>query len=241
MLATLASTGLLFAFDQQIYDETVRAGRDLSISPHHPEAALFMGSVKVFYAPTTVSSGLYYLGDGWATMAVAGTFFAVGEFRGDNRALQTASEITESMFALGIVTQTLKHATGRETPGNASAERGRWRPFANLGDYAKNTPKYDAFPSGHLATAMATVTVIAGNYPDNPWVKRVGYSLMGACAFSMVNDGVHWASDYPLALLIGGTVGKMAAQRGHPSARAESDERVRPLLTPFGAGLSVRW
>lgn len=241
VLTTLASTAVLFAFDQQIYDETLRAGRDLNLSPHHPEAALFMGSVKVFYAPTTFSSGLYYLGDGWTTMAVAGTFFTVGEIRGDNRAVRTASEITESMFALGVVTQTLKHAAGRETPGNASVERGAWRPFANLKEYAKYTPKYDAFPSGHLATAMATVTVIAANYPDNPWVKPVGYSLMGACAFSMVNDGVHWASDYPLALLIGGTVGRMAAERGRPPNASGAEVRLKPLIAPGVAGLSLRW
>jgi membrane-associated phospholipid phosphatase len=120
-------------------------------------------------------------------------------------------------------------------------QRGAWRPFANLGDYAKNTPKYDAFPSGHLATAMATVTVIAANYPDNPWVKRVGYSLMGACAFSMMNDGVHWASDYPLALLIGGTVGRMAAERGRPQTPAAEASRIEPLVSPAALGLRVSW
>jgi hypothetical protein len=241
VLTTLATTGIFFAFDQQIYDGTVHAGRDLNISPHHPEAALWLGSVKVFYVPTTVSSALYYLGDGWTTMMVAGSYFAVGEIRHDNRAVRTASEITESMFALGVVTQLVKHGTGRETPGNASMDRGRWRPFANLKEYAKYTPKYDAFPSGHLATAMATVTVIASNYPDNPWVKPIGYSLMGACAFSMMNDGVHWASDYPLALLIGGTVGKMAAERGHPGSLSPTASRVTSLVSPTAIGLRVRW
>ena len=241
LLGVAAATGLLFAFDQQIYDETVRAGRRWNVSPHHPEAALRVGGVKLIYVPTTVSSGLYYLGDGWTTMAVAGTYFAVGKFRGDNRALRTASEITESMFALGVVTQLLKRATGRETPGGASEERGAWRPFTNLKEYAKNTPKYDAFPSGHLATAMATVTVIAANYPDNPWVKPVGYSLMGACAFVMTNDGVHWASDYPLALLIGGTVGTVAARRGRPLGGTAAAARVEPLLSPTAVGLRARW
>jgi hypothetical protein len=84
--------------------------------------------------------------------------------------------------------------------------------------------------------------VIAENYPDNPWVKPVGYTLMGALAFAMVNNGVHWMSDYPLALLIGGTVGKVVAQRGHVMGAAPGAEsRVEPLISPNVIGLHVRW
>lgn len=242
-LVVVGATGLFYAFDPQLYSAGRRAGNWIGVSQAHPVAAWMVGNTKLIYVPTTIASGLYYLGDGWTTVMVAGSYFAVGEISGDHLAVRTASEITESLFSLGIVTQILKHATGRQTPGAATTTpRGLWRPFAPLKAYDNSTPEYDAMPSGHLATAMATVTVIAENYPDNPWVKPVGYTLMGALAFTMVNDGVHWMSDYPLALLIGGTVGKIAAQRGHIMAAAPSTEpRIEPLISPNVIGLHVRW
>jgi hypothetical protein len=44
---------------------------------------------------------------------------------------------------------------------------------------------------------MATITVIASNYPEIKWIKPVGYTLMGAMAFEIMSSKVHWASDYP--------------------------------------------
>ncbi|HYV99530.1 MAG TPA: phosphatase PAP2 family protein [Gemmatimonadaceae bacterium] len=241
-VAVVASTVALYAGDDQIYAEAKRFGRRIDIAPSHPTWSLKAGDVKLFYVPTTVSSALYYLGDGWTTMGIAGSFFAAGAIRGDNRALRTASEITESMFALGLVTQTLKHATGRQTPGAATASRGEWHPFAPWREYSATTPKYDAFPSGHLATAMATVTVIAWNYPDRHWIRPVGYSLMGVLGFAMVNNGVHWASDYPLALAIGGTVGAAAARRGRPPSMTNGNaERIAPLIRRDALGVTMSW
>jgi hypothetical protein len=234
-----ASTVALYAADERIYAESRRLGNTLGLAPEHPEWALRVSGVKLFYVPTTVSSGFYYLGDGWTTMAVAGTFFAVGTVRKDNRALRTASEITGSMFALGIVTQSLKHLTGRQTPSAATVPRGKWRPLAGWHDYSANTPQYDAFPSGHLATAMATVTVIAENYPDNRWVRPIGYSLMTGLSFAMVNNGVHWASDYPLALAIGGTIGHAAARRGRVATGVAGG--LEPFVTPTTVGLRARF
>ncbi len=61
--------------------------------------------------------------------------------------------------------------------------------------------------------AIVTITVIAINYPEIKWIKPVGYTLMGIMAFEMMSSKVHWASDYPLALLLGYVVGKNAANR----------------------------
>ena len=231
-----ATTGVLYAFDRQIYTNARHAGDAIGVSRDHPQAALMVGSTKLFYVPTTVGSGLYYLGDGWTTMFVAGTYLTVGAIKHDSRATLTASEITESLLALGVVTQTIKHATGRQTPGTATSERGEWHPFENWREYSNNTPKYDAMPSGHLATAISTVTVIAANYPDNPWVKPIGYGLSGVLAFAMVNNGVHWARDYPLAIAIGKTVGEFAAQRGRGQIG-----RIEPVVGPSDIGLRVRF
>jgi hypothetical protein len=53
-----------------------------------------------------------------------------------------------------------------------------------------HVPSYDAFPSGHVTTALVTVIVIAENYSDIKWFKPVGYSITGLLAISMVNKEI---------------------------------------------------
>ena len=245
-LGVVALTAVLIAADQHLYEQTRRAGTAIGLSPEHPEFAVRVGGMKLFNAPTTISSAFYYLGDGWPTMMVAGAFYVTGKVRHNNRALRTASEITQSLFSLGIITQSIKRMTGRQTPSSATVPGGRWRPFTNFNEYMKNTPQYDAFPSGHLATAMSTITVIALNYPENRWVRPIGYALMTGLSFAMVNSGVHWVSDYPLALAIGGTIGTVAVRRARRPALVDgphpgAELRIEPILTPAAIGLHVRW
>jgi prolyl-tRNA synthetase len=68
-------------------------------------------------------------------------------------------------------------------------------------------------PSGHIATFMSTITIIATNYPEYKWIKPVGYSAMSLLAFNMVSGKVHWVSDYPIGILIGYVMGKQIANR----------------------------
>ena len=91
-------------------------------------------------------------------------------------------------------------------------------------EYGKEVPKYDAWPTGHLATAMATVTVIADNYPEWTLARPIGYTLMAACGFAMLNNGVHWASDYPFGISLGYTMAKIAEASGRLVTTGESED-----------------
>ena len=159
--------------------------------------------------------------------------------------LQTASQLAQGMLTTGFSTQLLKHITGRESPFRSSRDGGRWDFFPNQIEYHKHVPRYDAYPSGHLATAMMTVTVIAQNYPEKKFIRPVGYGLMTILSFEMVNNGVHWISDYPLALLMGYAFAKMAVDRGRTRVGASTvanRHRIRllPLLRDGQLGLQVR-
>lgn len=112
------------------------------------------------------------------------------------------------MFAGGIITQALKHLTARESPFSSIQNRGKWKFFPNQKEYSKHVPHYDAFPSGHIATLMGAVTIISDNYPEYRFIRPAGYALCGLLGFAMVNNGVHWVSDYPLELAIGYVMGK---------------------------------
>ena len=222
--AILAGSALLVLVDQPVTDAAKQFGRYINLDPARESKTLIEFNIGGFHVnvmeiPDNTNSAIYYLGEGWASMLVAGGLYSYGIVANDYRALQTTSQIAESIFALGLTTQFLKRITGRQSPFRAMDENGvrggDWHPFPNPSKYQKSVSNYDAFPSGHLATAMATITILAGNYPDNKYIKPVGYSLMGLLGYAMLNNGVHWISDYPLAIAIGYTCGKIAVSRGH--------------------------
>jgi membrane-associated phospholipid phosphatase len=247
--AILAGSALLVAVDQPITDAAQQFGRYINLNPARESKTLIAFKIGGFHLnaleiPDNLNSSIYYLGEGWASILIAGGFYSYGLAANDYRALQTTSQIAESIFALGLTTQFLKRITGRQSPFRAMevpdpVPAGDWHPFPNPSKYQKSVSNFDAFPSGHLATAMATVTILAGNYPDNKYIKPVGYSLIGILGFAMLNNGVHWISDYPLAIAIGYTCGKIVVSRGHqaiPKLSKTNGATSVVMPTYFGAG-----
>ena len=153
------------------------------------------------------------IGDGRTQFGLAIGFAAYGLIGKDARALRTGSQIVQAVLASGAVVQVMKHITGRQSPEARTQPAGRWDFFPNQIEYHKHVSVYDAFPSGHLTTTLATVEVVAENYPEIWWIRPAGYTIGGLLAVSMVNRGIHWYSDYPLAIVLGITFGKIAA---HP-------------------------
>ena len=183
------------------------------------------------------------IGDGRSQFGLAGVYAIYGLIASDNRALRTASQITEAVLASGAVVQVLKHITGRQSPFVSTKPGGRWDVFPNQIDYHKHVPSYDAFPSGHVTTALATFTVIAENYPDIKWIRPMGYSLTGLLAISMVNNGIHWYSDYPLAIIFGYTFGMIAS---HPEGisnlffgKVSKQIQISPTFVNSNLGLGI--
>ncbi|OGR52886.1 MAG: hypothetical protein A2049_07215 [Elusimicrobia bacterium GWA2_62_23] len=236
-----ASTVLLIKYDQEIYEETRRVGDRLNISSvDKTKTYLRIGGVSVFRGPSDLGSAFYFIGDGWVNLGLMGYFEARGLMKDDWRALQTGHQLAEGLLVTGFTTQVMKRVTGRETPRAATADRGVWRMFPSFNDFQAHRTRYDAFPSGHLATCMMTLTVIAENYPEKKYIKPLGYTLLTALSFQMVNNGVHWASDYPLGLAVGYGIGKAIAAGGRTSAKrspAATAQAIRfaPYLSPEGA------
>lgn len=228
--AMVAGTALLVIYDQYIIDRAQELGDklDLSHSSHqrtYVDFSVNLGSKKLalpINAPSDLNTTMYFLGDGITHFSIAGGFWIYGLSFRNNRARQTASALTEAILTTGFATQFLKHLTGRESPFASTAPGGVWRVFPNQFDYADHVPAYDAYPSGHLATAMATVTVISSNYPEYKWIKPAGYSLMGVLSFAMLNNGVHWMSDYPLSIALGYAFGKIAVKKGRTAFKNPS-------------------
>lgn len=214
VLGLAALTGTLIVTDRQTWPATRRVYRN---SEDAREASDYMVA----------------LGDGRLHFGIAGAFAAYGFLAGDNRALRTASQTVEAVVATGIVVQVLKRVTGRESPVMASRHRGRWKFFPNLKKYHENEPVYYAFPSGHISTAMATLTVISENYPEHRWIKPVGYSLVGLLGVGLVAKGMHWYSDLPLGVALGYMFGKtISTPEGIEVAKIPGAKPIQMSLSP---------
>lgn len=243
----LAGTALLVAVDQPILDAAQQFGRYIHLDATNAdrnntkEININIGktTIPLMELPKTVNGAFYFIGEGWPSILLATGFYSYGLAANDFRARQTSSELAEMFFTLGITTQFIKRITGRESPFRAMDDQGSgnpggaWHPFPPPRHYQHDVSRHDAFPSGHLATAMATITILSGNYPDNKYIKPVGYSLMGLLSYSMLNNGVHWVSDYPLAIAIGYTCGKIALARGSKLIqKSGTDHGASSSLTP---------
>ncbi len=255
----VSSSFILWGADQEITDGAKWVGRKLKLNARSTQKTLVEVPIRYgkghqldleFNVPDNLNSTFYYLGDGWTHISITSGFWAYGLIRRDNRAAQTASQLTESILVTGLVVQTIKHMTGRESPYTTTYPRGRWRFFPNQVTYSQHVPNYDAYPTGHLATAMATLTVIADNYPEYRGIRPIGYGLMGLLGYAMLNNGVHWASDYPLGIAIGWGFAKLAVARGRREVPPvgslgawRQHRRGELTLGPGvgGVGLRYRW
>ena len=231
----LGSTLALIPFDQKLMEEADHLGHRIGGWDDDNQYTKLFGLFNII--PKNISSGVYYMGNGGTTILLSGLFYGIGIGKNkDYRALNTSSELIECLLSVGVVTQTFKRITGRQSPKPAIADGndgGNWNPFPSIAAFQKNTPNYDAMPSGHLATFMASITIIAINYPEKRWIKPVGYSLMTVLSFNMVSSKVHWVSDYPVALLIGYVMGKQIAERRITKTTKDSNGMSRPLQNKY--------
>lgn len=264
----IGSTALLMAYDDKIYNSIRHFSDRIGLAPSNNTINISPSERVPINVPSDVPSGLYYIGDGITELGVTAGFYAFGLIAKDNRARRVSSQLFEGMIAVGIYVQVLKHLTMHETPERRSMPeypRGRWKffnvrdPLGSIQEYHSSVPSHDAWPSGHLSIAMMTTTVISLNYPEKKWIKPICYTLMGLCGYQMVNNGVHWASDYPFAIGMGYLFGKVIVNRGRKQVTREKQQasmlgigpkRIEPkwsfnlaYLAPgvSGARLSLRW
>lgn len=185
------------------------------------------------------------IGDGYAQFVMAGMFGAVGGITKDKKALRTTSQIIEVIMSTAAVIQIMKHITGRESPFKATSRTGEWEPFPEQMRYHADIQKYDAVPSGHIATFYATFIVIQDNYPEQKWISWIGYPLTFFVSEGLVATGLHWWSDIPLGIAIGHSFAKIITRRNEKRFGGEtSNFDFGPVLVSDGPptlGVRYQW
>jgi hypothetical protein len=235
LLLIAGTTALLMLNDESISQGVTSFSNTIHLSPEESNKDILSikignTSTSLLKAPQNINTALYQFGQGFPSLLIGAGLFTYGKIHHNYRAISTASQLTETFILMGVGTQLLKRITGRQSPSETTDLDGSWHAFPSFKNFQNHTPAFDAFPSGHLATLMSTVTVLADNYPEVKWIRPVGYSVIGLVGYSMINNRVHWASDYPLALALGYLCAKQVVKNNRRVMQTSSTGRQKASL-----------
>lgn len=230
MYTILASTAVFVAYDYEMFKESEK------LFDQSKE------SQDIHWAGVSI-------GDGYFQFGLAGALGAWGYASDDSRLKRTSIQIVEVILSTGAVVQLMKHFTGRESPFKNTERSGRWEPFPEQVRYYKDVQRYDAVPSGHLATYFGTFRVIMKNYPEQKWIPWAGWIGTAWVAQGLLGTGLHWASDYPIAIGLGYLFSDIVTSRNEKSGPFELEAGSvwnRPIVSvvPSHVGapiINMKW
>ncbi len=191
--------------------------------------------------------GLYALG----AFGLGSVLFK-NEYGKQSTILASQAFITSSIWI-----RITKILSGRERPSatytNSKLEGGAWYgPFAQLDqDLAIRKPasSFDAFASGHTATAFSIATVIATRYKNIKVVPIITYTLASLVGISRLTEHEHWASDVFVGAVFGYLCGKQVVknynntQTNTNSLQKNVKQKPKLVFTQKGnqLGLAYNW
>jgi membrane-associated phospholipid phosphatase len=155
-------------------------------------------------------------GGNWGVYSVLATGILSAAWKNE-KGVQTSLLATQAMITSGVWVNIIKVLTGRERPladyTFSKKEGGEWYgPFAAWDQNPatrKPVSAFDAFPSGHTATAFSIATVFATQYKDIKAIPVICYSAATLVGISRLTEHEHWASD----VFVGGIMGYLCGKQ----------------------------
>lgn len=182
---------------------------------------------------------------GPAPFVAAASLLFTGRLLGLSPLAHVGVHLAEGVTLAAAVNAVGKGIAGRALPNEAGNEPGEFS--LGRGFRAHNGP-YVSFPSGHTAAAFASAAVLTAEAerwrPALRWVAGPivygGAALVGA---SRLYQNVHWASDLPLAAVIGTLSGRMVSGRPHSGTLRRVDGWLSgaTVLPQRAGGVTVAW
>jgi membrane-associated phospholipid phosphatase len=194
-------------------------------------------------------------GGNWGVYSVIAGGVVSAVFKNE-KGVQTSLLATQAMITSGVWVNIIKIFTGRERPkadyAFSKAPGGTWYgPFAAYDqDLKKRKPvsEFDAFPSGHTATAFSIATVIATQYNDKKAIPVICYTAASLVGLSRLTEHQHWASDVFVGGLMGYLCGKQVVKHfnkthQNQSLSSKSKNRSEVYFIQYGNQfvVFVRW
>ena len=168
-------------------------------------------------------------GGNWGVYSVIAGGAISAVFKNE-KGVQTSLLATQAMITSGVWVNIIKIFTGRERPKAdytySNAPGGIW--YGPLAMYdqdlkiKKPVSEFDAFPSGHTATAFSIATVIATQYSDIKAVPIICYTAASLVGISRLTEHQHWASDVFVGGLMGYLCGKQVVKHYNKTHQQQS-------------------
>ncbi|MCB1199020.1 MAG: phosphatase PAP2 family protein [Leptospiraceae bacterium] len=155
---------------------------------------------------------------GWFWQVLpAGVMYLYGYNYDSSEIMSAGSAGLQAVAVVGAITMTMKYASGRRQPlkngefefygpsGHKRSSRADDFQFFNYN--IANESVRIAWPSGHTSSTFAFVSAMVAYYPDNWWLKLVGYPASAFMGLAMVDYDAHWTSDIIAGALLGHVIG----------------------------------
>ncbi len=185
-------------------------------------------------------------GDGRFSVGIASAFFLDAAAFQNGRSFRTGEQLVEGLLSTGFTVQMLKHIFGRESPASVKDNKSAWHLFPSEKKYFYNQPKYYSFPSGHIATAAMTFTILDANYPEaRAYLRPAGYVWLASLGVGLAAKKMHWYSDFPIGLALGYGFGEIitrsAKRPDEDTANSSSGitYRIGPTMIGRGRGIML--
>ncbi len=232
--AIIGSTAILYHNDEVILRDVQSSGTNLGVgNEDHTKSIWSVGDIDILRLPTDWGSFMYFLGDGWLHGGIAAGFLYNGYSNQNSRTYNTGLQLVHGMVVSTMFNQFLKRSFGRESPYVKSEPSGRWSPYASIPEYQAHTSRYDGMPSGHVMTTTMVFTIINENYPEySNYIVPLGVTWTSVLAWEMINNGVHWAADYPLGIAMGFVFGKAATKLGKSKEESKLQAKDNWMIMP---------
>lgn len=184
------------------------------------------------------------LGGNYA-FVVTGAFGGYSIIYNDRKAFQTTLLCMQAAITSGTWVRLGKMLTGRERPmatyiDNGSHQDFWWGPFQQFNPRISSTrgmAYFDAFPSGHAATAFSIASVFAHQYPDKPFVSPVAYTIAALVGITRLTEHDHWMSDVFAGAFIGYLCGKQVVKHAR-KLEASSQAFIKKIKPEYFFTLS---
>jgi membrane-associated phospholipid phosphatase len=159
---------------------------------------------------------------------VGGSLFALGKLSGQAHVAELGAHVTEAVLLAATITAFGKGLSGRALPSSSTGDPDNFQ--MGRGFHKGNGP-FVSFPSGHTAAAFAMAAVFTQEAALwHPGAERVigplAYGGGAAIGLARMYQNVHWASDLPLATLIGIWSGMKVVRHSHAGSRRLVAEHV---------------
>jgi membrane-associated phospholipid phosphatase len=191
----------------------------------HIQSALQSSALQRNATLEHAAGALAYAG-GQGPFLAGGVSFAVGRLVGSERLADLGLHLTEGAALAAGIGALGKGIAGRALPDVPSSEGPGDFAFGR-GFHAKNG-SFVSFPAGHTAVAFASATVLTSEVsrwrPDLRWpVETAAYGGATLVGVARMYQNRHWASDNPLAAVIGIWSGLAVVNRQHRGPRSLLD------------------